>query len=663
MSTPLCISFVRRDPPRSVRGAYPVIRLPLIPNVFAVTGVDVSDIKDLRTAFAHQGFTWDTRITSGEQELIVYMHPSFPSGTQYVSLTLPDGRRAEAAFEHVATEPLPPLPEGTFVDFPKAVQGLLDQLPLVDGLHLYIQLDGCPYQYAYDPEVGGECIGGATNSAAYVDTSTEVTLLLHPSDFASRYGTVHMVRTLADEICHAHQHRMVLDTGLGDTTVRWPSPQLVWPETPEGEAFFKATGWRREGDGFLGAEDEPEGYQVPRWNPSFPPHEDFARVCALWYMDRDKLRTTAPRRFNFAQEWLARWVPDAYEVDTAAVGTGTRGFSGDGGPATDAQLNGPFGVALDNEGNLYIVDRDDQRIRKVDSSGTITAVAGTGTRGFSGDGGPATNAQLSGPRDVALDGAGNLYIADRDNHRIRKVDTAGTITTVAGTGTRGFSGDGGPATSARLSRPSGVALDAAGNLYIVDRDNHRIRKVYASGIITTVAGTGDEGFSGDGGPATSARLNRPWAIALDGAGNLYITDLRNIRIRKVDTSGTITTVAGTGEEGFSGDGGPATSAQLFGPRGVALDGAGNLYIADTGNIRIRKVDTAGTITTVAGTGVFGFSGDGGPATSAQLNGDRGIALDGAGNLYIAEFVNRRIRKMDTSGTITTVAGTGERAQT
>ena len=187
--------------------------------------------------------------------------------------------------------------------------------------------------------------------------------------------------------------------------------------------------------------------------------------------------------------------------------------------------------------------------------------------------------------------------------------------------------------------------------------------MYASGIITTVAGTGDEGFSGDGGPATSARLNRPWAIALDGAGNLYITDLRNIRIRKVDTSGTITTVAGTGEEGFSGDGGPATSAQLFGPRGVALDGAGNLYIADTGNIRIRKVDTAGTITTVAGTGVFGFSGDGGPATSAQLNGDRGIALDGAGNLYIAEFVNRRIRKMDTSGTITTVAGTGERAQT
>ena len=658
-SAPLCISFVRRDSPRSVPGSSPSIPLPLIPNVFAVTGTDIADIKDLRTAFEHPGFTWDTRITSDDQELIVYMHPSYPSGIHHVALTLPDGRRAEAAFEHVATDPLPPLPEGTYVDFPNVVQPLFNQLPLIDGLHLYVQLDGCPSLRAWDP--GSECIdtggAGGTNSGNYVPESREVLIRLHPSDLASQYGARRATGLLAHEICHAHQHRMTIDAGLGDTTVRLPAPLLLWAETLEGEAFFEATGWRREGDEFVGAEDEPEGYRIPDWG-SFPV-EDFAEVCALWYMDRDKLRETAPRRLNFAQEWLGRWVPDAHEVDTAVAGTGTRGFSGDGGPATDAQLNGPFGVALDNEGNLYIVDKDGQRIRKVDSSGIITTVAGTGTAGFSGDGGPATSAQLSGPRAVALDGAGNLYIADTENHRIRKVDTAGTITTVAGTGTRGFSGDGGSATSAGLNRPSGVAVDGAGNLYLADKNNHRIRKVDASGTITTVAGTGDEGFSGDGGPATSALLNRPWAIALDRAGNLYITDIRNIRIRKVDTSGTITTVAGTGTAGFSGDGGPATNAQLSSPMGVALDGAGNLYIVDNRNIRIRKVDTGGTITTVAGTGAFGFSGDGGPATSAQLSGPRAVALDGAGNLYIAEFGNRRIRKVDTSGTITTVAGPRE----
>ena len=343
---------------------------------------------------------------------------------------------------------------------------------------------------------------------------------------------------------------------------------------------------------------------------------------------------------------------------TTVAGDGTSGFGGDGGPATTAQLNFPRGVALDGAGNVYIADTDNHRIRRVDTSGTITTIAGDGTFGFGGDGGPATTAQLNFPRGVALDGAGNVYIADTDNHRIRRVDTSGTITTIAGDGTRGFGGDGGPASAAQLNSPRGVALDGAGNVYIADTDNHRIRRVDTSGTITTIAGDGTFGFGGDGGPASAAQLNSPRGVALDGAGNVYIADTSNHRIRKVDTSGTITTIAGDGTFGFGGDGGPASAAQLNFPRGVALDGAGNVYIADTSNHRIRKVDTSGTITTIAGDGTFGFGGDGGPASAAQLTFPEGVALDGAGNVYIADTSNHRIRKVDTSGTITTIAGDG-----
>ena len=364
--------------------------------------------------------------------------------------------------------------------------------------------------------------------------------------------------------------------------------------------------------------------------------------------------------------------PTLTPTPTAVAETGAADFvdvgSGDGGPATSAQLFRPEGVALDGAGNLYIADTGTNRIRKVDTSGTITTVAGT-------------SAQLSLPSSVALDGAGNLYIADSGNDRILKVDTNGTITTVAGGVFNLFNfllglgdggpatsedlnflvglGDGGPATSAFLNSPEGVAVDGAGNLYIADTSNYRIRKVGTDGIITTVAGTGSFGFSGDGGPATSAEFDSPEDVVVDGAGNLYIADAgKNYRIRKVDTGGIITTVAGTWGAGFSGDDGPATSALLNFPYGIALDGAGNLYIADTVNHRIRKVDTGGTITTVAGTGAAGFSGDDGPATSAQLNFPYGVALDGAGNLYIADTVNNRIRKVDTNGAITTVAGGG-----
>ena len=332
-------------------------------------------------------------------------------------------------------------------------------------------------------------------------------------------------------------------------------------------------------------------------------------------------------------------------IETVA-GDGTEGYGGDGGPAVEAQLYGPTGVAVDGAGNLYIADSFNLRIRKVDAAGVITTVAGDGTCCYGGDGGPATAAQLISPRGVALDGAGNLYIADQYNQRIRKVDSAGVITTVAGDGTAGYGGDGGPATAAQLNVPYDVALDGVGNLYIADSSNHRIRKVDAAGVISTVAGDGTAGYGGDGGAAVAAQLSDPWGVAVDGAGDLYIAAVNNNRIRKVDTAGVITTVAGYGPNGFSGDGGPAAAAYLNLPADVALDGLGNLYIADWDNHSIRKVDySTGVITTVAGTGMSGYSGDGGLPTEAQLNRPQHVALDGAGNLYIADTSNNRIRRV------------------
>jgi uncharacterized protein (TIGR03437 family) len=339
-------------------------------------------------------------------------------------------------------------------------------------------------------------------------------------------------------------------------------------------------------------------------------------------------------------------------IITTVVGSGNLGFSGDGGSAASASLNGPDGVAVDAAGELFIADFANERIRKV-SGGVITTVAGTGGGTFWGDGGTATSAELLSTADVVVDATGNLYIADPGNNRVRKV-SGGMITTVAGNGIAGFSGDGGLAASASLNLPQGVAVDSAGNLDIADCYNDRIRKV-SGGTITTVAGSANGGFSGDGGPATSALLACPSGVAIDSAGNLYIADSWNSRIRKV-SGGTITTIAGNGIVGFSGDGGPATSASLNLPVGVAVDSAGNLYISDRGNFRIRKV-SGGIITTVAGNGVWGFSGDGGPATNASLAGPNGVAVDSAGNLYIADFGNNRVREV-SGGTITTVAGNG-----
>ena len=334
--------------------------------------------------------------------------------------------------------------------------------------------------------------------------------------------------------------------------------------------------------------------------------------------------------------------PGTYTITTVA-GTGVAGYSGDAGQGTAAQINNPFLLTLDATGNLYIADQFNSRIRKLATDGTITTVAGSGTASFDGDGAAATSAALHDPCAIVLDSSGNIYFSDTFNAVVRKITTAGIISTIAGNGTHAYTGDGGDATLATLDRPIGLALDSAGRLYIADTASSVIRMVAADGTITTVVGTGVVGSVGDGGPATSARLNRPQGIAFDAAGNLYIADTSNHLIRKVKTDGTITTVAGSANAGFSGDGGPATQASLWYPKSVLVDKAGNLFIVDSFNARIRVVAPNGIITTLAGSGIIGDQGDGGDALKAQLRFPSGVALAPSGNLYIADTQNSRIR--------------------
>ena len=449
-------------------------------------------------------------------------------------------------------------------------------------------------------------------------------------------------------------------------------------------------------------------------------------------------------------------------LSAQVVTTTAGGYIGDGGPATTAGLNYPRCVVQDQAGNIYLSDAANHRIRKIAPHGIITTFAGTGIAGFSGDGGLARNAMLNYPTEIVFDASGNMIIADGGNHRIRRIDTTGIVTTIAGIGTAGYSGDFGPAVLAQLNTPWGLTFDASGSLLFTDALNAVVRKVDSSGTISTVAGNGTTGYNGDGIAATSAEMNVPRGVVVDSSGNIYIADTLNHRVRKVDTTGIITTFAGTGAGGFSGDGGLATDAAIGGPRGLlirggqllisaagdgrirrvdfdtniintvagsiqgfdgdgnppsqteffgptamfftrtgsllvadqfnarlrevtlkvtttkagsfgpddiranralligplnfAFDGAGNYYIAEWGGNRIRKVDAgSGLITTFAGTGISGYQGDGGPASVARLNAPVGIASDQSGNIYVADTNNGVIRKIDPSGTISTFA--------
>jgi sugar lactone lactonase YvrE len=335
--------------------------------------------------------------------------------------------------------------------------------------------------------------------------------------------------------------------------------------------------------------------------------------------------------------------------------------------ALSAPLILPSAIGFDAAGNLYFAETGNHVVRKVNTAGHITTIAGTGTQGFSGDAGPATSATLDSPQGLALDTANNLYIADTHNHRIRRIDAAtGIITTIAGT-TPGFSGDNALATSAQLNLPTALALDTANNLYLADTGNHRIRKISVAGLITTIAGTGAQGFSGDNALATNAAIDSPTGLALDAARNLYLADTHNHRIRCIAAAtGIITTIAGTGTPGFSGDTNPATTATLALPHGLTIDAAGNLYLADTANHRIRRIDgITGAITTVAGDGIQAFSGDNGPAIAASLDTPRSTALSPSTLLTLADTGNQRIRQLTTAPapatTIQTIAGLGPTA--
>ncbi len=335
------------------------------------------------------------------------------------------------------------------------------------------------------------------------------------------------------------------------------------------------------------------------------------------------------------------------------AGNGVAGFSGDSSAASLAEVFGPSGIAVDGAGNSYFADYFNQRIRKINSAGTITTIAGTGTAGFSGDGGLAINAELHNPTGLAVDVIGNLYVADKGNNRVRMINTGGVITTLAGANTGGYTGDNGPASAAELYGPTGVAVDAQGNIYIADRSNNAVRKIDLNGMISTIAGTGAGGFNGDDWPSsTLATLYEPSSVAVDNIGNVYIADQNNNRVRKVDTFHKISTVMGNGVAGYSADGSNAVHSEIYAPSSVAVDRRGNVYISDELNYLIRKMDVnSGEMVTIAGRhGTSGFNGDTGLAVNALIGDCRGLAVDNAGNIYFSDWRYNRVNYITSTVT-------------
>lgn len=344
---------------------------------------------------------------------------------------------------------------------------------------------------------------------------------------------------------------------------------------------------------------------------------------------------------------------------TTACGTGTAGYSGDNGLAVNAQVDAIYSqMCIDNAGNLYIADDANNRIRKISAStGSITTIAGTGAYGFAGDGGSALSAQFKSPDGIAIDNAGNLFISDYANHRIRMITPTGTITTICGNGTASSTGDGGLATAATINSPGHLWLDPSGNLYITEFYGNRIRKISSTGTITTVMGNGTYSNAGDGGLASAATIAGPWEIVGDKSGNIYVASYQGSYIRKISTTGSVTAFAGiNGSPGYSGDNGPALTAQLGGVTGLGINDAGDIFLADSANHRIRRVAVNGTITSVAGTGTLGYSGDGGPAITAQVSSPNGSLAFYGCTLYFIDAGNARIRKIvGTTPTVTAVS--------
>ncbi|MGH7751784.1 MAG: hypothetical protein ACREN5_03125, partial [Gemmatimonadales bacterium] len=400
----------------------------------------------------------------------------------------------------------------------------------------------------------------------------------------------------------------------------------------------------------------PRGGEVTLWQDWQQATGFFdARGLGLggWTLSHQHVYEPVGRTF-YGGNGASRRTEASGQVLTTVAGTGVGGFSGDGGPATAAQLSTTYDITVRPDGGFYVTDTSNNRIRLVQGDGTITTFAGTGAAGSGGDGGPATVAQFDFPIGTALGQDGSVYIADFSNHRVRRVGPDGIISTVAGTGVEGFSGDGGPATAATLNRPYGVAVAPDGTLYLSEHGQfpsngtgHRVRRVGTDGIMSTVAGTGGFGFSGDGGLATAATLSSPTGLAVGPDGSLYFADSQAHRIRRVGLDGIITTVVGTPAvvAGYNGDGIPATAAFLSFPQDVLISRDGTMYIADLFNQRVRRVSVDGIITTLAGSGNAGYSGDGGPATAANFNEPRGLGVGPAGELYVAEQVNDVVRRV------------------